>query len=64
MLYITYKTEHFSHKSGCAMWFTKHLEETSLQCYSKNLALNNYILLLKSVATKAQEYEVCSKLKI
>ena len=33
------------HKSGRAMWFAKCLEETSLQCY---------ILLLKSVVTKAE----------
>ena len=58
MLYITYNTEHFSHKSGRAMQFEKCLEETGLQCY---LALNNYILLLKG---KAEEYEVRPKLKI
>ena len=51
MLYITYKTECFS---------AKRLKETGLQCYSKNFGL----LLLKSVITKAQEYEVGSKLKI
>ena len=39
MLYIMYKTERFSYKSGRAMRFAKHLKETGLQCYSKNFAL-------------------------
>ena len=49
MLYIRYKTERFSHKRGHAMWFVKHLEETGLQCYSKNFGL----YAIKSVVTKA-----------
>ena len=48
MLYVMYKTERFSHKSGCAMQFIKCLKQTGLQCYSKNF---NYILLLKSAIT-------------
>ena len=53
MLYITYKTEHFSHKSGCAMRFAKHLEEIDLQCYSKSFGFKQ--LLLKSVVTLRQK---------
>ena len=41
------------------MLLMKHLEETGLQCYSKNFGV-----LLKSVVTKAEEYKVRSKLKI
>ena len=60
MLYTMYKTECFSHNSGCAMRFVKHLEVTGLQCYSKNFG-SNYA---KNVVTKAEEYKVCAKLKI
>ena len=42
------------------MRFVKRLEETGLQCYSKNFGFKQ---LLKSVVTKAEEYEVRSKLK-
>ena len=38
-LYITYKTERLSYKSGHAMWVVKYLIETDLQCYSKNFGL-------------------------
>ena len=40
-------------------------KKTGLQCYSKNFGLKKlYILLLKSVITKAQEYEVSLKFKV
>ena len=53
--------ERFGHKSGRAMWFVKCLKETGLQCYSKNF---DYIYTtFKSVITKAQEYDVSSKLR-
>ena len=54
-----YKTERFSHKSGCAMWFAKHLEETGLATMLQLKRLYTYIF--ESVVTKAQDYEVCSK---
>ena len=52
-MYITYKTERLSYKNGRAMWVTKHLIETGLQCYSKNF----YFI------TKALLYKVGLKLK-
>ena len=48
MLYIMYKMEHFSNKSGRAMRFVKQVKETGLQCYSKNFGLKQ---LYKSVIT-------------
>ena len=53
--------ERFSYKSGCAMRFAKHLKKTGLQCYCKNFGLKQPYTVtttLKSVITKAQEYEV------
>ena len=64
MLYIMYKMEHFSHKSGRAMRFVKQVKETGLQCYSKKFGLKQLYTTLKSVITKAQQYEVSLKLKI
>ena len=44
--------------------YSKRLEETGLQCHSKNFGLKQLYTTFKSVSTKAEEYEVCSKLKI
>ena len=46
------------------MRFAKHLKRLAYNVTVRVLALSNYILLLKSVVTKTEEYEVCSKLKI
>ena len=47
------------------MRFTKRLKETGVLQYEFRLkTLASYILLLKSVITKAQEYKVSLKLKI
>ena len=53
--------ERFSDKSGRSMCVVKRLIETGLQCYSKNFS---FILLLKSVISKALQYKVDLKLKI
>ena len=54
--------EQFSYRSGRVMQFVKRLQEDWLQCYSKNFD-NNFILLLKTFITKAQEYKVSLKQK-
>ena len=46
------------------MRFVKQLKKLGYNVTARILASNNHILLLKSVITKTQEYEVSLKLKI